>query len=56
MDRGDIKGLLQKIQGIMQSIHSKDQKTYLYENYDDGFMVTWRFVNAISPQQIRNGW
>jgi hypothetical protein len=54
MDLGDIKSLLQRIQAMLQSIHPKDQKSYLYENYDDGFTVTWRFVNAISPQQIRH--
>src|SRR5262249_39505611 len=35
-------------------LHPKDQKSYLYENYDDGFTVTWRFANVTSPQQVRS--
>jgi hypothetical protein len=52
MNLSDIKELLQRIQKLMQSTHPKDQKSYLYENYDDGFTVTWRFANARSPQQV----
>jgi hypothetical protein len=32
MHLGDIKGLLQRIQAIMQAIHPKNQKSYMYEN------------------------
>jgi hypothetical protein len=52
MDLTDIKTLLQRIEAAIQNIQPKDQKSYLYENYYDGFTVRWRFANAISPQQI----
>lgn len=54
MKLGEIKAVLQKVQAILQSIHPKAEKSYLYENYDDGSSVTWRFANVTSPQQIQS--
>jgi hypothetical protein len=52
MEIGEIKSLLQQIQGLLRTLHPKDQKSYLYENYDDGTTVTWRFKNFASPQTV----
>ena len=48
-----VKEVLHRVQTTMHSIHPQNRQTYTYEHRDDGSTVTWRFKNALSPQQVQ---
>ena len=47
-----IREILHKAQRLVQAIAPEVRESFLYEYYEDGPVITWRFANGVSPQEM----